>query len=61
MKEKIKQYIENINQLGVDARYEDNYDKLRIKIESIITWCNMVIVVLNRIESEKNNGLLRKD
>ena len=61
MIEKIKQYIENINQLGEDARYEDNYDKLRIKIESIITWCNMVIVVLNRIESEKNNELLRKD
>lgn len=50
MKERLKQYIENINQLGADARYEDNYDRLRIKLESIKTWCNATIVLLNRLE-----------
>lgn len=50
MKERLKQYIENINQLGADARYEDNYEVLRTKITSIITWCNMAIVLINRLE-----------
>ena len=50
MNEKLKQYIENINQLGADARYEDNYEKLRVKLESIKTWCNMATVLINRLE-----------
>ena len=50
MKERLKEYIENINQLGADARYEENYDRLRIKLESIKTWCNMAIVLLHRLE-----------
>lgn len=50
MKERLKEYIENINQLGADARYEEDYDRLRIKLESIKTWCNMAIVLLNRLE-----------
>ena len=53
MKERLKQYIENIEQLGADARYYNNandYDRLRIELESIITWCNMTIVLLNRLE-----------
>lgn len=49
MEERLREYIENINQLGADARYEDNYDKIRIKLESIITWCNMAIVLVNRL------------
>lgn len=58
MKEKLEQYIENIEQLGADARYEndyDNYDKLRVKLESIITWCNMAIVLVNRLQREEVN------
>jgi len=50
MNEKLKQYIENINQLGADARYEDDYDRLRIKLESIKTWCNTAIVLINRLK-----------
>ena len=49
MEERLKQYIENINQLGADARYENNYDRLRTELDSIITWCNMAIVLLNRL------------
>lgn len=52
MKERLEQYIENIEQLGADARFENNrnnYDMLRTKLESIITWCNMAIVLLNRL------------
>jgi len=52
MEERLEQYIENINQLGADARYEDNYDRLRTELDSIITWCNMAIVLLNRLERE---------
>lgn len=55
MEERLREYIENINQLGADARYEDNYDKIRIKLESISTWCNMAIVVLNRLKREGEN------
>ena len=54
LKVSLKQYIENINQLGADARYEDNYEVLRVKLESIIAWCNMAIVLLNRLERKEN-------
>ena len=54
LKDALKQYIENINQLGADARYEDNYDRLRVKFESIIAWCNMGIVLLNRLERKES-------
>ena len=53
MKERLKQYIENIEQLSADARYYNNandYDRLRIELESIKTWCNTAIVLLNRLE-----------
>ena len=53
MEKRLKEYIENIEQLGADARFENNrnnYDKLRIKLESIIIWCNMAIVLLNRLD-----------
>lgn len=53
MKERLEQYIENINQLGADARYENNnnnYNNLRTKLESIISWCNVAIVIVNRLE-----------
>lgn len=57
MKERLEQYIKNIEQLGADARFEnnrDNYDILRTKLESIITWCNMAIVLLNRLDKGGN-------
>ena len=53
MKERLKEYINNIEQLGADARFEynrDRYDLLRTKLTSIITWCNMAIVSLNRLD-----------
>jgi len=54
LKQRLNEYIENINQLGADARYNDNYDNLRVKLESIITWCNMAIVLLNRLDKGGN-------
>lgn len=50
MEQRLKEYIENINQLGADARDEENYDIIRTELESILTWCNMAIVVLNRLK-----------
>ena len=50
MEQRLRDYIENINQLGADARYEENYDIIRTELESILTWTNMAIVVLNRLK-----------
>lgn len=41
MEEKLKRYIEYIEQLGADARYENNmecYDKLMVTLQSIEQW-----------------------
>lgn len=57
MESKLKQYISNIEQLGADARYEynnDNYANLKKKLESIINWCNVAIVLINRLERGVN-------
>lgn len=54
LKQRLNEYIENINQLGADARYNDNYNNLRVKLEGIITWCNMAIVLLNRLDKGGN-------
>lgn len=54
LKQRLNEYIENINQLGADSVVEDNYDILRTKLESIITWCNMAIVLLNRLDKGGN-------
>ena len=54
LKQRLNEYIENINQLGADARYNDDYNNLRVKLESIITWCNMAIVLLNRLDKGGN-------
>lgn len=51
LKERLKEYIENINELGSDAQKEDNYDVLRTDLECIVTWCSMATVVINRIKS----------
>lgn len=53
MKIRLKEYIDNIEQLGADVRFEynrDRFDLLRTKLTSIITWCNMAIVLINRLE-----------
>lgn len=47
---KIDEYINNIEQLGADARFEksaENYKKLLIKLKSIRYWANKAI---NKIE-----------
>lgn len=51
-KEKIKDYIEKIEQLGADARYENDlndYDKLRISLESIAWWSEKAIKTLDKM------------
>lgn len=59
MKDKIKEYIENIEQLGADARYEfdyENYNKLRVKLESIEWWARKGQKILDKIEKENKDG-----
>ena len=45
-REKIAEYIENIEQLGADARFENdtnkNTDHLEIIADSIISWCKAI-------------------
>ena len=44
-KEKIEEEIENIEQLGANARYYFNYDNLNkvlLEIDSIIWWCKSI-------------------
>lgn len=44
-KEKIEEEIENIEQLGANARYYygyDNLDKVLLEIDSIIWWCKNI-------------------
>jgi len=58
-KVKIQEYIENIEQLGADARYEfdyENYNKLRVKLESIEWWSRKAQKVLDKIEKEQKNN-----
>ena len=55
MKDKIKEYIENIEQLGADARYEfdyENYNKLRVTLESIEWWSKKAQKILDKVEKE---------
>lgn len=52
-KDKLKEYIENIEQLSADSRYwndYENYEKLEIELKSIIYWVNKAIKL---IEKEK--------
>lgn len=56
--EKLKDYIENIEQLGADARYEnnnENYELLRTKLESIKYWSEKAIKVIDKNEELKQN------
>lgn len=49
---KIDEYIDNIEQLGADARFEksaENYEKLLIYLKSIKYWASKAI---NEIEKE---------
>lgn len=49
--EKLENYIENIEQLGADARFENdnkNYDVLKIKLESIIWWAKKSLKTLEK-------------
>jgi len=52
---KIKDYIEKIEQLGADSRYEvhyENYEKLRVLLESIEWYSNKAQKILDKLEKE---------
>lgn len=54
-KQMLKQCIESIEQLGADARYENNYEKysrLKAKLESIEWWVKKAQILVEKIESE---------
>lgn len=63
-KEKLEEYIENIEQLGADSRFYNNalsinndYEKygeiLKTKLESIIYWSGKAIKEVNKKTKEK--------
>ena len=55
MRNKIKDYIEKIEQLGADSRYElhyENYEKLRLLLESIEWYSNKAQWILDKLEKE---------
>ena len=50
---KLEAYIDNIEQLGADARYENNneqYDKLLITLNSIEWWCKKTRKLVEKLE-----------
>ena len=57
MEKKLAVYIENIEQLGADARYHNNYesyDKLIIDVESIEYWAKKAAKLAKKLkEGEK--------
>lgn len=46
--EKLKEYIDNIEQLSADVRYEENKDKIVIKLKSIKYWVNKGLSLLEK-------------
>ena len=51
IKEKLKDYIEKIEQLGADARCEnnnENYEFLRTKLKSIEYWSKKTIKLIDK-------------
>ena len=58
LENQMKEYIENIEQLGADARYDFDLEylgQLRIKLESIEWWAKKAQKVLDKIEKEEEN------
>ena len=50
-KEKVQEYIENIEQLGADTRYwfnQENNDNTKKELESLIYWCNKALKELKK-------------
>lgn len=58
-KKRLKEYIENIEQLGADARYYydcENYDKLKTQFDSIEWWskkANKELIKIQVLENAK--------
>ena len=58
-KKRLKEYIENIEQLGADARYHydyENYDKLKTQFDSIEWWskkANKELIKIQVLENAK--------
>ena len=50
MENKLSECIENIEQLGADSRYEENYDILKTKLESIKYWANRAKKIVEKME-----------
>ena len=58
-KKRLKEYIENIEQLGADARYHydyEHYDKLKTQFDSIEWWskkANKELIKIQVLENAK--------
>lgn len=56
---KLNKYIENIEQLGADARYYndyDNYDQLRVLFKSTEYWSKKATKVVEGIQRKIKKG-----
>lgn len=56
---KLNKYIENIEQLGADARYYndyDNYDQLRVLFKSTEYWSKKATKVVEEIQRKIKKG-----
>ena len=62
-KKRLKEYIENIEQLGADARYYydyENYDKLKTQFDSIEWWAKKANKELVKIQILENTRKLEE-
>ena len=57
-KERIKMWIENIEELGASLRYHndyENYDKFEPYLNGLKYWCNRIQRDINKINEVKEN------
>lgn len=55
MNEKIRECVDNIEQLAADSRYLEDVDRLLIKFESIENWTKLAKRRLEGIQKNQNN------
>lgn len=58
--EKLDKCIEDIAQLITDTRYEENYDTIRLKLQSIIFYANMGLRIVCNEERRENNEIHKR-
>lgn len=52
MEQKLQECIANIEQLSADSRYEEDYDKLKVKLDSIEYWAIKANKIVEKMKKE---------